>query len=48
MISLQTNVISLIAQQNLREAAVALAILDAAKASNATGGPPIALAAIKD
>ena len=37
-----------IAQQNLREAAIALALLNAAKASDAAGATPIALAAITD
>ena len=37
-----------IARQNRHEAAIALALLDAAKASDAAGGTPIALAAIAD
>ncbi len=37
-----------IAQQNLREAAIALALLNAAKVSDAAGATPIALAAITD
>jgi predicted dehydrogenase len=37
-----------VAQQNLREAAIALALLNAAKASDAAGATPIALAAITD
>ena len=37
-----------IARQNLREAAIALALLEAARTSNAAGGIPIALAAIPD